>query len=108
MSESMDRILEGKQRFRRQLAALPFEEKVALTEKMRDRSLSIASSPLRTQIMPIVAAVVVVATSCAGEVQFYGQTAGLTPPTCRSLQDQSDNHQTWVFATARYSEQSQS
>jgi hypothetical protein len=50
MSDLMKRILEGKEKSRQQLAALSFEEKVALVEKMRDRSLAIASSPLRRQI----------------------------------------------------------
>jgi len=47
MSEMMDRILAGKRESRRRLAALPFAEKLALVEKMRDRSRLIASSPLR-------------------------------------------------------------
>jgi hypothetical protein len=49
MSEMMDRILAGKRESRRRLAALPFGEKLALVEKMRDRSRLIASSPLRRQ-----------------------------------------------------------
>lgn len=46
MSELMDKILAGKRESRKRLAALPFGEKLALVEKMRDRSLLIASSPL--------------------------------------------------------------
>jgi hypothetical protein len=48
MTELMKKILEGKEASRRKLAALPFEEKIALTKKMRDRSLQIAAnSPWR-------------------------------------------------------------
>jgi hypothetical protein len=47
MSELMAKILAGKRERRKRLAALPFAEKLALVEKMRDRSLLIAGSPLR-------------------------------------------------------------
>jgi hypothetical protein len=50
MNELMDKILAGKRASRKQLAALPFARKLELVEKMRDRSLLIASSPLRRQI----------------------------------------------------------
>lgn len=43
----MKKSLEEKQRLRRQLADLPFAEKVALLEKMRERRRIIAASPLR-------------------------------------------------------------
>ncbi len=48
MSEWMRKILEGKRALRRQLASLPFPEKVKLLEQLRDRSRAIATSPLRT------------------------------------------------------------
>ena len=47
MSDRMRKILESKRVMRNRLAALPFAEKVVLLEKLRDRSLVIASSPLR-------------------------------------------------------------
>ena len=47
MNTRMQAIVESKQAMRRQLAALPFSEKVVLLEKLRDRSLAIAASPLR-------------------------------------------------------------
>jgi hypothetical protein len=47
MSEWMRRILESKRETRKRLAALPFSEKLLLLEKLRDRSLLIASNPLR-------------------------------------------------------------
>ena len=47
MSERMQKILEGKRALRRQHVALPFAEKLVLLEKLRDRSLAIAASPLR-------------------------------------------------------------
>ncbi|HZL78629.1 MAG TPA: hypothetical protein VFC17_07225 [Candidatus Limnocylindrales bacterium] len=47
MSELRNKILAGKRASRKRLAALPFAEKLVLVEKMRDRSLLIASSPLR-------------------------------------------------------------
>jgi hypothetical protein len=47
MSELMNKILAGKRESRKRLAALPIAQKLALVEKMRDRSRLIASSPLR-------------------------------------------------------------
>jgi hypothetical protein len=52
MSELMDKIVAGKRASRKQLAALPFARKLALVEKMRDRSRLIAASPLRRQRQP--------------------------------------------------------
>ena len=49
MSDWMRRVLEGKLETRKLLAALPFSEKLILLEKLRDRSLLIAFSPLRQQ-----------------------------------------------------------
>ena len=49
MNTQMQAIIESKQAMRRQLAALPFSEKVVLLQKLRDRSLAIAASPLRRQ-----------------------------------------------------------
>ena len=43
----MRRVLESKRETRKRLAALPFSEKLILLEKLRDRSLLLASSPLR-------------------------------------------------------------
>ena len=40
-------VIESKRETRKHLAALPFSEKLILLEKLRDRSLLIASSPLR-------------------------------------------------------------
>ena len=47
MSDWMSKILESKREARKELAALPFSAKIELLEKLRDRSLMIASSPLR-------------------------------------------------------------
>jgi len=47
MSEWMRAILESKRKMRRQLSTVPFTEKARLLEKLRDRSLAIAESPLR-------------------------------------------------------------
>ncbi len=49
MSDWMRRVLESKRQTRKRLASLPFSEKLVLLEKLRDRSLLIASSPLRQQ-----------------------------------------------------------
>lgn len=40
-------ILESKRRMRQHQAALPFAEKLAILEKMRERRRLIAASPLR-------------------------------------------------------------
>ncbi len=45
----MEKILADKRKTRKRLAALPFEQKLTLLEKMRDRSLLIASTSLRTR-----------------------------------------------------------
>ena len=47
MSDGMRKVLESKQQMRKHLTALPFSEKIKLLEKLRDRSLAIASNPLR-------------------------------------------------------------
>ncbi len=49
MSQWMRDILESKRAMRQHLAALPISEKLKLLEKLRDRSLAIAASPLRQQ-----------------------------------------------------------
>ena len=49
MSDWMRQVLESKRTTRKRLAALSFSEKVILLEKLRDRSLLIAASPLRQQ-----------------------------------------------------------
>jgi hypothetical protein len=47
MSGWMRKVLESKRRMRKQIAELPFSEKIKILEKLRDRSLAIASNPLR-------------------------------------------------------------
>jgi hypothetical protein len=43
----MDKMLALKKARRAELAALSFTEKIAIIEKMRDRSLQLAKNPLR-------------------------------------------------------------
>jgi hypothetical protein len=52
MSHRLRKFLESKRAMRQQLATRPFAEKIALLEKLRDRSLLIASSPLRRRQSP--------------------------------------------------------
>ena len=47
MNERMRNILESKRAMRRKLSALPFSDKVKLLEQLRERSLLVASSPLK-------------------------------------------------------------
>ncbi len=47
MTDRMRQILESKRVMRQHLAARPFSEKIALLEKLRDRSLAIAASSAR-------------------------------------------------------------
>jgi hypothetical protein len=49
MSHFMRKVLESKRETRQRLAHLSFAEKLVLLEKLRDRSLLIANSPLRRQ-----------------------------------------------------------
>ena len=48
MSELMEKILADKINERKRLVSLPFEEKLTLMEKMRDRSLLIRRSAVAT------------------------------------------------------------
>ena len=50
MSEWLRKMLDSKQKMRDELASLPFIEKLKLLDKLRDRSLLIAKSPLRKQL----------------------------------------------------------
>jgi hypothetical protein len=50
MSDWMRRVLESKRAVREQLRELSFSEKVKLLEKLRERSLAIARSPLRRRV----------------------------------------------------------
>jgi hypothetical protein len=58
MTDRMRKILESKRAQRRRLRALSFSEKVKLLEKLRERSLAIARSPLRrrqrTKVSPAI------------------------------------------------------
>ena len=47
MSPQMRAIVESKRAMRRRLQALPFSEKLAMVEKLRDRCRAIANNPLR-------------------------------------------------------------
>jgi len=49
MTDWMRKILESKRALRKHLATRPFSEKIALLEKLRDRSLAIAKSNVRRQ-----------------------------------------------------------
>ncbi|MCU0771667.1 MAG: hypothetical protein MUE94_07865 [Verrucomicrobia bacterium] len=49
MSDFMRKVLASKRETRKRLVELPFAQKLVLLEKLRDRSLLIASSPLRQQ-----------------------------------------------------------
>lgn len=49
MNDWMRRVVESKRTERERLRALPFSEKIKILEKLRQRSLAIADSPLRRQ-----------------------------------------------------------
>ena len=49
MDPQMRKVLERKAAERKRLRELPFSEKLKLLEKLRDRSLAIARSPLRAK-----------------------------------------------------------
>ena len=52
MSDWLRPVLESKRAARQRLQALSFSEKLKLLEKLRDRSLAIARSPLRRRQRP--------------------------------------------------------
>ena len=51
MSDFMRRVLKSKREMRKRLAVLPFSDKLILLEKLRGRSLLIASTPLRQRLI---------------------------------------------------------
>jgi hypothetical protein len=50
MADRMSKVLESKRAARQRLRELPFSEKIKLLEKLRERSLAIARSPLRQRV----------------------------------------------------------
>lgn len=50
MNAQMKAISESKRAMQHHLQALPFSEKIALLEKLRDRGLAIANNPLRRRV----------------------------------------------------------
>jgi len=81
----MDKILAGKLKTRKELAALPFDKKLDLMEKIRERNALLAENPLRKQKPPTTAVVIV----AGGSVMLSGLDAhktGTTPPVCHQLQ----------------------
>ena len=57
MSDLMDKILADKAKTRKELADLPFDQKLAIMEKIRERSALLAENPLRKQKPPTTAVV---------------------------------------------------
>jgi hypothetical protein len=55
MSDLMDKIMAGKAKTRKELARLPFDEKLAIMEKIRQRSALLEESSLRKQEPPATA-----------------------------------------------------
>ena len=49
MTDWMRQVLESTREMRKHLAELPFSEKLKILEKLRNRSLAIAASPLRQE-----------------------------------------------------------
>ena len=52
MSEWTDKVLAGKAKSRKKLTDLPFKEKVAILEKLRERILLFAQSRLKAKSGP--------------------------------------------------------
>lgn len=50
MTDWMRKVLDSKRAERQRLQALPLSEKLKLLERLRDRSLAIAASPLRREM----------------------------------------------------------
>jgi hypothetical protein len=79
MSELMKMLLVGKAAERKRLAALSYEEKLTLLERMRDRGLLI-KNPMVVQVSGNAVA--------AGLSVTGAQLVVLTPPVSHQLQDQ--------------------
>lgn len=85
----MDKILADKAKTRKELADLPFDEKLTIMEKIRERSALLAENPLRKQSSPTTAVVIV----AGGSVVLSGLDARktvTTPPAFHQLQHQSN------------------
>jgi hypothetical protein len=52
MNVLLKKMLDAKLKLRKELAALPFDKKLELMEKMRERNAFLAESPLRRQPAP--------------------------------------------------------
>lgn len=99
MGDLMNKILADKLRARNRLAALPFDQKLTLMERMRDRSLLISANSLRTQWSPTVP-VVLVSGGAAVLSAVGANIAGLTPPACCQSLGQLNTRQNSVTLIA--------
>ena len=89
----MEKILADKLKTRKHLAALSFEKKLVLMEKMRDRSLSLAENSLRSRYNATTPIIVV-----SGDGGVILSEAGARrwsqmPPVVRLCPDQSNTLQ---------------
>ena len=92
MSELLDKILAAKAQQRKELAKLPFDKKLDLMEKIRDRSRMLAESPLLNQAKTTNPMVTVSGIGVALPAADARKKA-LTPPVAHQLQDQLNTHQ---------------
>lgn len=95
----METILSSKRQMRRELAKLPYEEKVEMVKKLRERSQQLASNPLR---QPFISSVVV-SGARVDSVSLGGQIREWTPLAVHQLQDAQHIPQTSEISIASLS-----
>ena len=104
MSILMDKILADKVKTRKKLADLPFDEKLTIMERMRERNALLAENPLRNQQYTVTPSVVVSGDAVAlPEVDAH--KTEWTLPVGHQRQDQSNIPQNSVTVIAGLSKQ---
>src|SRR5580704_8205045 len=99
MNNVMESILSSKRQMRRELAKLPYEEKVEMVEKLRSRSQELASNPLR---QPFIGSVVISGAQ-VDSVSIGGQIRAWTPLAVHQLRDSRHIPQTSEISIASLS-----
>jgi len=100
MNKAMEKLLKGKREMREKLGNLPFGKKLAMVEKMRDRSLLLASNPLRRPIISV-------SGDGVGSSAIGANTERLKPPVFRRSPGQSNIRQNSVSVVASLSKRTE-
>jgi hypothetical protein len=100
MSDLFNRILADKAQYRKRLATRSFSEKVAILEKLRDRSLILSQNPLRNPASRILKVVI-------NSNEFFVNTGPSKPKVYFQFQSGSSTVQKSAIVPAKVIEQSE-